>query len=191
MRALPTIALITIILFLSLGFVPNGEGREQNPRDHHPPVILSENAYNKVLRLSSPPSPSVSILYDQWEIILFGEVNSTYTVKINAVERFNGTFDHEYQNLSFDASPLYSARVVVRIGNKTYQWTQIIVQHDEIYFEGPNLQDGAKKFTTADITKARLRTGFGVILTSLITIPFIWRAVKSWRKRQGVRKSLD
>lgn len=188
LKPFPTAVIIVLLMTisLSLGLSPNGEGAETDPRDPYTPLILSEHQDNKVLRLYSPPSPSITILYDRWTFIIFGNVNDTYRLKINGAEAFNGTMDREYLNLSYNAMSLDRARVEMKIGNRTYLWSNIIVNHREMSLDGVLPEDADKKYSRSDLLREKLKTGFGVILSTIITIPFIWMGVRAWRNRQGV-----
>ncbi len=151
------------------------------------PVILSENPTNGILRLWSPSSTSTVVLYDDWEILVFGEVNETCRIKINDYEAFNGSLSHEVVNISFDASAISKATVLIEIGNRTYRWRDIVINHQGIDYGGPGSGSGSNlKFSESDISIARLKSAFGVVLASLFTIPFVWKGVRIWRNRQGV-----
>lgn len=151
------------------------------------PVILSENPTNGILRLWAPSSTSTVVLYDEWEIIVFGKVNDTCKVKINDFEAFNGSLIHEVVNISFDASAMSKATVQIEIGNRTYRWRDIAINHQGINYGGPGSGGSSNlKFSESDISLARLKSAFGVVVASLFTIPFVWKGVRIWRNRQGV-----
>lgn len=196
MKTLPLLTamcLLILIISISKGVTPfPGEVEGVTPLDQGSgtlsPLILSENANNKVLRLYTIPSPGITVLYDQWEILLFGNVNDTYKVKINGVERFNGSMVREVVNLTFDASALNSAGVVIKIGNISWKWDAILINHQEIGIDGIEALQERVKYTESDISKARLKGAGAVLLTTIVTIPFVWIGVRQWRKHQGVRE---
>jgi hypothetical protein len=186
-----TLVLLAVVLisFPSKGASFPGEGVDASLVGYtQPTFILTENANNKVLRLWSIPSQDISVLYDQWNIIIQGNLNDTYKVKINAIERYNGTMEHRSINLTFDASRINTARVTVQINNRTYLFDKIIVNHQFIGVEGVDMFGEEKSFTKSDINRASLRSAFGVVLACIVTIPIIWKGVKLWRNKQGVNQ---
>ncbi len=179
------ILITSIYAFLSSGVVGLG-GSTSVPEDS--PIILSENNANHILRLWAPPSTSTVVLYDQWDIRMFGNVNDTYKVKINDAEMFNGSLTQEHLNLSFDASRLGNAHVTVMIGNRSYRWVNIAINHQEIGYNGPGGSGGSNlKFTSADISRAQLKASVGVAIATILSIPVVWHGVRLWRSKQGVR----
>ena len=182
------ITLISLSLAILTGMSTGADGSgvfTSSPVDSEP-LILSENQNNKVLRLWSPPSLTTSVLYDEWEIYLFGEVNETYKVKINGFEAFNGSLDREFVNLSYDASALDRAVVLIEIGNRSYSWSDVFINHQSIGYEGPGVSEKILKYSVSDLNWARLKSAFGVVVASVLTIPFVWKGVRLWRNRQGV-----
>jgi len=180
---------ITIIAFVCSSGVNGLEEGAETSEDSLllSPVILSENPTNSILRLWAPPSTSTVVLYDQWEILIFGEINDTCKVKINDYEAFNSSITREVVNISFDASAISKATVLIEIGNRSYRWVNVVVNHQGIDYGGPGSEGGSNlKFSESDISLARLKSAFGVVVASLFTIPFVWKGVRIWRNRQGV-----
>ena len=94
--------------------------------------------------------------------------------------------DRDTVNLSFDAGALNRATVIIKIGNSTYRWDQIIINHQSIGLDGIDMFDEKKSYTASDLQSARIRSGIGVVIASILTIPVIWKGVKIWRNKQGV-----
>jgi len=180
------VSLGAFILYLSSGAVGLGEA-PLSPDDNLDPLILSENPTNKVLRLWTPPSLGTSVLYDEWNFILFGENGTNYQIKINGIQAFNGSIGiNGYLNLSYDASRLTRAHVEVIMNNVSYRWADIIVNHQSIDYGGGGGGGSGGSFTETDINSAKIRTAIGLVLSSIVTIPFVWKGVKIWRNKQGV-----
>lgn len=107
-------------------------------------------------------------------------------MKINAVERFNGTLVSSVVNLSFDATRLNTAQVEIQIGNRSYHWSNIIINHQSIGLDGLDLFDEEKAYTKTELNRASILSALGVVIASILTIPVIWKGVKIWRNKQGV-----
>ncbi len=178
--------IVVMVLIIVVFVSSSGVGLEGGlSTSEDTPLILSENNANHILRLWAPPSSSTVVLYDQWDVWIFGSVNDTYEVKINDVETFNGSLTQEHINLSYDASRLSYAHVSISIGNKTYQWVNIAINHQEIGYNGPG-SGGASlfKFTQSDINRSNLKTAFIVTVYAVISIFVAFWGVKLYRKRQ-------
>ncbi len=183
---LMALSMVTFIIYLSSGAVGLGEA-PKSPDDNMEPILLSENPTNKVLRLWTPPTLGTSVLYDEWDFILFGENGTSYQIKINGIQAFNGSIGIKgYLNLSYDASRLTRASIVVILDNTTYRWSDVIVNHQSIDYGGGSGGGGGGSFTDADINSAKITTAIGIVISSIISIPFVWKWVKIWRNRQGV-----
>ena len=181
-------SVIMLVLIISWSIGANGQGVEPKT-SMDTPIILSENPNNSILRLWTSPGSGTVVLYDHWNLILFGDVNESYQVKINNAETFNGSLVREVQNFTFDASGLSTASVSIEIGNRSYQYQNIQINHQGIDYGGPGSGGGSNlKYSGADLSKAQLKTASGVIISSLISIPIVWNGVKLYRARQGVRE---
>jgi len=150
------------------------------------PIILSENPDNKVLRLWVPPGDEISVLYDQWQIIISGNISEYYKIVIGGVVVFNGSMEETIQNFSYNANNLNLVSVSIDIGNRSYEFPNLIVNHQSIGYDGPGFEGEKSKYTQTDINVASLRSAFGVVVTSLISIPVVWFLVKTWKRKQGV-----
>jgi hypothetical protein len=185
--------LVISIIGLGMLFVLSSSGAEVprggplSPEVPPPsPFILTENEANKVLRLWAPPDDSVSVVYDQWNIYIVGSPNETYTVEINKVERFNGTLTGEYINYTFDASRINNAHVVMKIGNRSYSWANMVINHQAVGFDDSFLHGEEEQYTSSDLNRARFKGAVAVVISSVITIPIVWWGVRTWRNKQGV-----
>ena len=191
-----TTPIISIVIVLSLTIIlsscsagdPPDHGGRGDPAVPHSPFILSENRDNKILRLWSTPGTDVSVVYDQWEIYLFGRINETYRVLINSREIFNGTMESNFTALQFNAKDYFNVKVRVDIGNRSYHWGNLIINHQEIAWGGAGGGGTGGKYTDDDISWARFVSGLGVLIASIVCMPLVWLGVKWYRNRQGVMR---
>lgn len=183
-----TLILTLIVILWSIG--ANGQGAEiEEPVDTQP-LILSKNPNNDILRLWASPGSGTVVLYDHWNLYLFGSVNESYKVQINGAERFNGTLAQEFDNFTFDASSLSNVIVSIEIGNRSYTFSNIVVNHQGINYGGPGSSSGSNfKFSQADLDSSRLKTAFIVMVYSVISIFIAFWGVKLYRKKQVTTKA--
>ena len=175
-----------IILFSSSGAV--GSGGPSSPEETpFKPLILSESPNKSILKLWGDPGNDTIILYDSWEILVFGSINDSCKIKINDFEAFNGSLEGNVLNLSFDASTISTASVRVDINGSVYLWKNIIINHQGIDYTGAGGGSRSNlKFTESDLNNARLKSAGGVVVATLVTIPIVWKGVRLWRNKQGV-----
>jgi len=117
-----------------------------------------------------------------------GSVNDTWTISINEQVIGNGTLTRQYHNVSFSASHIDRATVTVEVGNRTWTWANVVINHRSIGYDGPGDNGENKKFSMKDLQWAQFKTALGVVIASLISIPLVWKGVSMWRSRQGVRQ---
>ena len=168
--------------------VPRGGPLSPEVNPPHSPHILTQNRANKVLNLWAEPGSEVVVVYDQWQILIYGNDSDPYSVEINGRERINSTLEGQYTNLSWDASRISQAVVKVKVANRSYTFGNLIINHQAVGFDDEFMNPEKEQFTVSDLNKARLKAAAGVVIASLISIPVVWKGVRAWRDRQGVRQ---
>lgn len=164
---------------------PNSTGANATPP--HFPMILSRGP-DAILSFYAVPSHTPQVLYDQWDIILFGTPGEPFLLKINNVTTSTGNLSRYYVNVSYDASRIDRATVYAHVGNISYSWAILIVKHKQIGYTPSELSISGNKYGISDLRLAQLKGAAGVLIMSLLMIPAVWWAVKEWRHRQGVRQ---
>lgn len=186
---IPLYAIVLAILTISLssGHLSGNQTGGEDPPDDIPPVILTHLEGNDIVKFWAEPDQIVSVLYDQWNIILFSQhANNSFSVVVGGRTVFNGSMEAGYLNLTYNARKIDLTTVKISIGNQTYKFNNDRVNHEDIGYD-PYGRDGpGKKFSEIEMNRARLVTAVGVIIASLITIPVVWMGVKAWRNKQGV-----
>ena len=191
-RTLIIVLSMTILIFLpahSTGETLDHQNTVRGPGapvDTLPPVILTENNDNKILKLWSSPTPDASAVYDQWEIFIFSTINASYTVIINDGIIFQGTALDNVTVLYLDATAYFNIRVNITIDNRSYHWGNLLINHQEISWGGSPGGSTGGQYTEDDIKWTRFVSGLGVLLSSIAMMPLVWLGVKWYRNRQGV-----
>lgn len=150
------------------------------------PLILSENLDNKVLRFWASPNETINVLYDQWTFYLFGNYSDQYLIKVNGIEIANGSLKGEYANVSWDASLIGQADVLITIGNRSYRFPTIVINHQAFDYNEWLNSEPAGSYTQYDIDMAKLKTGVGVTICAVISIWITKKVVEYKRNKQGV-----
>lgn len=195
-----TLIIFGLLVILSLFTLP-GRGSDINdiggnpspgypsPTSPHDPIILSWIEDNRVISLWTAPTQQSIVLYDSWEFILFGSVNSTWTITMNEKKILNGTIPGSgYSNISFIPQGYSSARIRILIGNITYSWSHIIIKNKSIGYNPPEL-GGSGGFTESDIKKARQKTAISIIISGgILSSPLVYFSMKAWINKRGMKQ---
>lgn len=159
-----------------------------NPRDPIPPVLLSWIPGNSVLSFFARPGTFPAVVYDRWEFILFGDEGTSYAVRINGKWIINGTLPGGWENVTWDARGINSALVEVRIGNRSYTWSRLIVKHQDIGWTPPEL-GGSGGFTAQDLQKARSKAVISILITGgALSAPIVYLGVTEYIRRRGIHE---
>ena len=189
------IRLALMIFLLSIGaslLVPSytwgGIAEPNTPIDTPPmsPILLTENADNKVLRFWAPPGDPVNIVYDIWTFFIFGNVSDTVIIKISGNLIYNGSLENNILNVSYDASLLNSCDIFIRIGNNTFSWTLVIVNHNAFDYQDWMVEDPKGSFTIAQMNTAKFRASLGATICAIISIWITKKFVQYKKNKEGV-----
>lgn len=196
----PYLIVLALILSLSTAYMalPGGVMAEAvdpplststplNNTPHLAPVILSRGP-DLILAFYARPGHSVTVVYDQWDVVIYGDPGDKYTVIINNITVDKGNLTRSYQNVTYNAGSIDRAWVRVHVGNRSYYWPLLIVKHREIGYTPAELAPPGGIYGLSDIRIAQLKGAAGVLIMSLALIPAVWWSVKEWRLRQGVRQ---
>lgn len=153
------------------------------------PFILSSfQGGDQTLRLWSSPGSSPSILFDNWTFYLFGSPGDPVKIKINGFERFNGSMEEQVLNWSVLLPGLNQARVKVEIGNRSYKWDFLIIQHQALNWDQGQGARRSGSYGDRDLVKATWKGALGVLF---MIIPSMWishSALKYYKNKQGVKE---
>lgn len=175
------------IISLSSGIVSGRTAGGESAPEGTPPIIISHLEGNDIVKFWAGPDQIVSVLYDRWEIFLFSQdADKNYSVVIGGTTVYNGTMEAGYLNITHNARNIDITVVKISIGNRTYIFRNVRVNHEDIGYNSLEEQGAGNIYSISDMNMARFRTAIGVIISSVLTIPIVWKGVKTWRNKQGV-----
>lgn len=189
MRSFP-VGLIFFISLISLSMGVSGEqhtnGGQPAPMDPRDPFIISDLGAPGVIQYWASPGPDVTVVYDEWEIFLFGDIGDQYMVNINGVPFEKGNLTRSYLNLTFDASGIQTGNVHVRIGNNTWTFSNLIIKHEEWYgADGDPAGSTSAKYFTSDLNKAQRNGAIGATIITGATALGVFYAMAWNHNRKG------
>jgi hypothetical protein len=182
------VLLLLFIVSMSSGAWGEGEGGPQSdpldtPQD---PFIITSLSGAKPYYWADP-GHGYTVIYEDWQVYLFGEPGDNYTVKINGIEAFNGTLGGSWANLSFDASELTTATVKVTIGdNRTWTIPGLTIAHTEYTGGGGGGGGKVGEYFQADLDKQQRNGAIGATLLSIVVFIGAWFVVAWEHNRKGV-----
>jgi len=182
------ILLACTTVFLSMGADGISDGGQPAPIDpiHPAPVILSERDGSN-LNLWTTPGDIPAIVYDQWNIFLYGDPCDPYTILINHQEIFSGNLTRSYVNLTYDATGIDRARFTVMISNRTYDIFPLIVIHHDVGYTGIDEEDGSGGgYGNWDLRVAQFKASLGATILAVVSVYITRRILEYNRTRQGV-----
>lgn len=163
----------------------NTNGGQPAPMDSRDPFIISDLGAPGVIQYWASPGPDVTVVYDEWEIFLFGDIGNHFSVSINGVPFENGNLTRPYLNLSFDASGIQSGNVFVRIGNETWTFSNLIIKHEEWYGEEGASGSVSGKYFNSDLNKAQRNGAIGATIITGATALGVFYAMAWNHNRKG------
>lgn len=183
------ILVLTISCLMSMGAQgKTGDGGPSRASMDPPkaPFILS-NLPGAKPHFWADPDHSFTVVYDRWQIFLFGKPNDNFTVRINGVEAFNGTLTGSWMNLSFNAQDLASATVKIAVGNSTWTISGLAISHSP-YNGGGEIGGGSStgKYFEQDLKNEQRNGAIGATILAIIGWVAMWFVVQWEHNRRGI-----
>lgn len=155
------------------------------PEESQAPFILTSLPGVKPMYWADTETP-YTVIYDQWEIFLFGMEGQAFQILVNGILTHNDTLAGSWKNISFDASRIDNANINIRIGNESYTFQGLAIAHTEWVGGGGGPAAPQGQYFDTDLKKSQRNGAIGATALAIVGWIGMWFVVVWEHNRKGV-----